>query len=49
MQEVEMFSQIKMWPKGLSGNSGNTDSSDLQRTCARLFCLSCDNPGLSAD
>lgn len=34
MQEVEMFSHIKMWPKGLSGNSDYTGSSDLQRTCA---------------
>lgn len=39
MQEVEMFSHIKVWPKGLSGNNGYMDSSDLQRTCA-LFWLS---------
>lgn len=24
MQEVEMFSHIKMWPKGLNGNNGLT-------------------------
>lgn len=24
MQQMEMFSSIKMWPKGLSGNSGYT-------------------------
>lgn len=34
MQEVEMFSHIKMCPKGLSGNSGYMDSLDLQRSCA---------------
>lgn len=36
MQEVEMFSHIKMQPKGLSGNSGYVDSYDSQRICALL-------------
>lgn len=33
MQQVEMFSHIKIWPEGLSGNDGYT-TSDLQRTHA---------------
>lgn len=43
MQDVEMFSHIKMWPKGLNGNNGFTTLP------ARLFCLSCGSPGFSAD
>lgn len=42
MQEVEMFSHIKKWPKGFR-NSGYTTLR------ARAFCLSCGSPGFSAD
>lgn len=48
MQEVEIFSHIKMWPKGLSGNNGYVDSSDLRRICA-LFWLFFESCGLPAD
>lgn len=43
MQEMEMFSHIKMWPKGFNGNNG------YATPCARVFCLSCGSPGLPAD
>lgn len=50
MQEVEMFSHIKMCPKGLSGNNGYIDSLDLQRTLCSVCSGSLVNcPGLSAD
>lgn len=48
MQVVEMYSHIKMWPKGLSGNNSYT-TLQIQRTCAPSVCLSCGSPGLSAD
>lgn len=48
MQEVETFSHIKTWPKGLSGNNGYTTLQIYRELVLRLFCLSCDSPGLSA-
>lgn len=49
MQVVEMYSHIKMWPKGLSGNNSYTTLQIHREPVLRLFCLSCGSPGLSAD
>lgn len=49
MQGVEMYSHIRMWPKGLSGNNGYTTLQIHREPVLRLFCLSCGSPGLSAD
>lgn len=49
MQGVEMYSHIRMWPKGLSGNNGYTTLLIHREPVLRLFCLSCGSPGLSAD
>lgn len=49
MQEVEMYSHIKMWPKGLSGNNGYMTLQIHREPVLCLFCLSCDSSGLSTD
>lgn len=49
MQEVEMFSHIKMWPEGLSGNDGYTTLQIYRELVLCLFCLFYGSPGLSAD
>ena len=49
MQQMEMFSSIKMWPKGLSGTKGYTTLQIYRELMLCLFCLSCGRPGLSAD
>lgn len=41
MQQVEMFSHIKMWPKGLSGNNGYTSLQIYRGLMLHLLCLSC--------
>lgn len=49
MQGVEMYSHIRMWPKGLCGNNGYTTLQIHREPVLRLFCLSRGSPGLSAD
>lgn len=44
MQEVEMFSHIKMCPRGSMGMMVTR-----LPVLARVFCLSCGSPGLPAD
>lgn len=49
MQQTEMFSSIKIWPKGLSGNNGYTTLQTYRELMLCLLCLSCGHPDLSAD
>lgn len=49
MQQTEMFSSIKIWPKGLSGNNGYTTLQTYRELMLCLLCLSCGRPDLSAD
>lgn len=47
MQQTEMFSSIKIWPKGLSGNNGYTTLQTYRELMLCLLCLSCGRPDLS--